>query len=141
MCKTEDFIFEKENSITPELCDDIIFIFDNDISIKRIEYEGTNDLIIYNFQHDLLYNRITNFLNMELKRNCNIYNLQIKNNNLITRDNNNNKKYNLLPPLKNNILTIKKINYSNHSVIEQQSKMISYNITKKLHFIFFLILV
>jgi len=73
MCKIIDFIFEKEFSITPELCDDIVNIFEKDISNKKIEYDNS-DIVLYNFQHDVLYNRITNFLNMELKITCIKYN-------------------------------------------------------------------
>jgi hypothetical protein len=78
--KKETFIYEKKNSITHELCKDIIEIFETDRII--------NDCNCYNIDCNTNYNKIKSYLTKELGKNLNNYNKKIdkiKNYNMIEK--------------------------------------------------------
>ena len=120
MFSKEILIYEKENSITTEICDDIIEMFENnmdlyyskkdtiiptnntntDLQMKYNEYIITNEnnltTIHYNIRFDDKYNKIKKTLSNELNRNIQKYFLQIKPTINISHKKNYNMKYELL---------------------------------------------
>lgn len=121
MFSKEILIYEKDNSITNEICDDIIEMFENnmdlyldsninkdnimqinnkDLQMKYNEYIITNEnnltIIHYNIRFDDKYNKIKKTLSNELNRNLQKYFLQIKLKINISPKNNYNMKYEIL---------------------------------------------
>jgi len=65
----EDFIYKKKNSITKELCIDIIEIFENDVSNNLCNCD--------NMEYNPQYTTIKQYLKKELKRNIHDYEKEI----------------------------------------------------------------
>jgi hypothetical protein len=66
LCVKDKLIYEKKNSITDELCNDIINIFDNN-------YNLTANSNCYNITYNPNYSKIKDFLKKELDKNLRDY--------------------------------------------------------------------
>ena len=126
MFSKERLIFQKEKTITDELCDDIIMIFDKELL--------NNNCIICNngtfldIENNPLYIRITNILGIEILK---LYNKYLSNVD---------SSFTKIPNLNYNF-KIKKMCYSDNNILYNNinTKLIQHtNKVKLLHYIFFL---
>lgn len=104
----ELYIYQKDNSITTEICEDIIEMFEKNLIInpdldnqmKYNEYIVTNDknltTINYNIRFDDIYNKIKKTLTIELDIHLRKLFCKINTNMNIIPKNNYNIKYNIL---------------------------------------------
>jgi len=115
MIKKENFIYEKENSIPKELCEEIIEQFETkcNINIHEIIKEKNGDNLVkyneynvkcfnnlmeidYTFCFDHNYDSLQKILEKELKENLKKYFVQFKNSSQIPSNKNNNSYYSML---------------------------------------------
>lgn len=112
--KKETFIYEKNNSITDELCKDIIEIFENDISNNNR----------YTMDYNDEYKKIKRYLTEELKKYIHNYEkkingmkdykiIDIKNHNFVFYIENNNKPNDI-------------INYINRTTVKNNVRLLMY---------------
>ena len=112
--KKETFIYEKNNSITNELCNDIIEIFVNDVSNNNR----------YNMDYNDEYKKIKRYLTEELKKNIHSYEKKIngiKDYKIIDI-----KNYNFVFYIENNNKPNDIINYTNRTTIKNNVKLLMY---------------
>ena len=126
MFSKEKLIFQKENTITDELCDDIIKIFDTELLNNNCTI--CNNHTFFDIENQPLYIRITNILGIEILK---LYDKYIVNlHSSFTKIHNVNYNF-----------KIKKICYLNENVLYNNvnTKLIKHtNKLKLLHYIFFL---
>lgn len=136
----EIFIYERENSLTNELCADIIDIFDILALREKICFSNNRESY-YNIMDDTSFKRISTYLTFELFNNIDFYKNKIKDSTLI--HDNNNKRYVILPSCTKFHLFVKKysfnenFNHINNIEINQKVLLPFFNV-KTLYFIWFL---
>jgi hypothetical protein len=125
MVRKEEFIYEKKNTITSVLCDDIIEIFETELLNNNCIV--CNNMILFDIEKYPLYIRIINILGIELLNLCTKY--------LSNLDYYFNENFNI-----NYNFKVKKLSYLNNEILYNTNTKVIENTNKLkiLNFIYFL---